>query len=68
MTIHLNFNDLCEETQNYIIDKAIADVVNEQGDDICEDYGCVTGDDEFNSIVRQKAENKIFEYNYVFNV
>ena len=65
-TIYLNFKDIRESTQEYILDKAIAEIV--ETEDIEKDYGYKCGTPEYEQCVREKAEQKIYEFNYVFNV
>ena len=64
-TIYLNFGDLNEESQQEILDIAKEDIMDDDGEmeAICEMYA---GREE--EIIRERAERKIYEYNYVFNV
>lgn len=65
-TIYLNFQDLSLNTQEELIDKAIKDIKNDPLEmanitDIC--LREIRED-----IIRERAEEKLYSYNYVFNV
>ena len=64
-TIYLNFGDLNEESQQEILDMAKEDIMDDDGEmeTICEMYA---GREE--EIIRERAERKIHEYDYVFNI
>lgn len=64
--IYINFSDLNEEAQNYILEMA-ADEIRQDADQIREiisTYGRASLDE----IIRERAERNIYEYNYIFNV
>lgn len=64
-TIYLNFNDLNEETQQTLLRNAEEDIRNDKDEmsDIEEMYP-----DRVDEIVAERAERKLYEYDYVFNI
>lgn len=64
--IYLNFNDLCEETKEDILRKAEEDIRNDESEmaDIIDMYG----EDCADEIVSERAERKLYEYDFIFNV
>lgn len=64
--IYLNYNDLSIDTQLRIMDKAIEDIKNDfsQMEDIRDEYS----EDMIETAIREEAERKLYEYDYVFNV
>jgi hypothetical protein len=62
--IYINFTDLSEETQQEIMEIARQNVIEEDEDEIRENYD----DDMFEQIVSERAEREIYNINYVFNV
>lgn len=65
-TIYLNFSDLSEETQQEITSIAEEDIRNDEAE--MEDIIDMYGEKRIDEIVSERAERKINEYNYVFNV
>ena len=64
--IYINFGDLAEEKQNEILEIAEEEIRNNEDEmnEIIEMYG----EDRVNSIVSERAERKLYEFDFVFNI
>ena len=64
-TIYLNFSNLNEEAKEDIISKAIEDI---KADDEEMEYIIEMYPGREDEVVRERAERKLYNYDYVFNV
>ena len=64
--IYINFRDLNEETQREILEAA-ADEIRSDADEVREIISTY-GRSQLKQIIEERAERKIYEYNFIFNV
>jgi hypothetical protein len=62
--IYLNFSDLSEDAKDRILAIARENIIAEEGDDIREEFG----EDMFDTVVAEKAEEELYNMNFIFNV
>ena len=64
-TIYINFSDLNQETQDEILALAEEEIRNDKGEmrEIKDMYP-----DKVDGVIRERAEWKLYQFNYVFNV
>ena len=63
-TIYINFTDLNDETREDILSLAVEDIRKSELKEIVKTYGKERADE----IITERAERKIYEYDYIFNV
>lgn len=67
MKIYLNFSDLGEETQQYLLEKAEKDIVLEVGKKELEEIA-KSLNISLNDYLLELATRRIYEYDYEFNI